>query len=105
MKIADIRAVGDDWLIVAGDVDPKRAVALVEKYWGKWPRGSYKAPVPVEPAARGAQYRHVPWPTPTLPLVTVAFRAPAFSDTGKDQAALSMALSLVMAKDPRKVAG
>jgi zinc protease len=43
---------------------------------------------------RGAQYRHVNWPSPTLPLVTVAFRAPAFSDTKKDQAALSMLLSL-----------
>ncbi|QNA99971.1 pitrilysin family protein [Massilia sp. Se16.2.3] len=81
-------------VIVAGDVDPKRAIALVEKYWAGWQKGSYKAPVPLEPAARGAQYRHVPWPTPTLPLVTVGFRAPAFSDRQKDQAALSMALSL-----------
>jgi len=81
-------------IIVAGDVDPKEAVAMVEKYWGGWKKGNYNVPVPAEPAARGAQYRHVPWPTPTLPLVTVAFRAPAFSDTEKDGAALSMLLSL-----------
>jgi len=81
-------------VIIAGDVEPKKAIALVEKYWAGWQKGSYKAPVPAEPAARGAQYRHVPWPTPTLPLVTVAFRAPAFSDTAKDQAALSTLLSL-----------
>jgi zinc protease len=81
-------------IIVAGDVEPKKAVAMVEKYWGGWKKGSYNVPVPAEPAARGAQYRHVPWPTPTLPLVTVAFRAPAFSDTEKDGAALSMLLSL-----------
>ena len=81
-------------VIVAGDVDPKKAVAMVEKYWGGWKKGSYNVPVPAEPAARGAQYRHVPWPTPTLPLVTVAFRAPAFSDTEMDGAALSMLLSL-----------
>ncbi|KQQ97674.1 peptidase M16 [Massilia sp. Leaf139] len=81
-------------IIVAGDVDPTKAVAMVEKYWGGWKKGSYNAPVPAEPAPRGAQYRHVPWPTPTLPLVTVAFRAPAFSDTQKDGAALSMLLSL-----------
>jgi len=67
---------------------------MVEKYWGAWRRGSFKSHVPVEPAPTGAQYRHVPWPTPTLPLVTVAFRAPAFSETQKDQAALSMLLSL-----------
>ena len=81
-------------IIVAGDVEPKRAIALVEKYWAGWQKGNYKAPVPAEPAPKGAQYRHVPWPTATLPLVTVAFRAPAFSDTRKDQAALSMLLSL-----------
>jgi zinc protease len=81
-------------IIVAGDVDPDKAIAMVEKYWSGWKKGSYTAPVPAEPPARGAQYRHVPWPTPTLPLVTVAFRAPAFSDTTKDSAALSMLLSL-----------
>lgn len=81
-------------IIVAGDVEPQKAIAMVEKYWAKWQKGSYNAPVPAEPAPRGALYRHVPWPTPTLPLVTVAFRAPAFSDTQKDQAALSMLLSL-----------
>jgi zinc protease len=81
-------------IIIAGDVDPKNAVALVEKYWSAWRRGSYNVAVPAEPAAQGAQYRHVSWQSPTLPLVTVAFRAPAFSDTKKDQAALSMLLSL-----------
>jgi zinc protease len=81
-------------VIIAGDVEPKKAIALVEKYWSRWQRGSYKSVVPAEPAPRGAQYRHVPWPTPTLPLVTVAFRGPAFSDTQKDQAALAMLLSL-----------
>ncbi|VXB76148.1 pitrilysin family protein [Massilia sp. 9I] len=81
-------------VIIAGDVDPGKAVAMVEKYWGSWKRGSFKSNVPVEPAAKGAQYRHVNWPTPTLPLVTVAFRSPAFSETQKDQAALSMLLSL-----------
>jgi zinc protease len=81
-------------IIVAGDVDPKKAIAMVEKYWSGWKKGSYKSAVPREPAPAGAQYRHVPWPTATLPLVTVAFRAPAFSDTDKDNAALSMLLSL-----------
>lgn len=81
-------------VIIAGDVEPAKAVAMVEKYWGAWKRGSFKSNVPVEAAPKGAQYRHVAWQTPTLPLVTVAFRAPAFSETRKDQAALSMLLSL-----------
>ncbi|MDQ1833826.1 M16 family metallopeptidase [Massilia scottii] len=81
-------------VIIAGDVDPQKAIALVEKYWSKWQKGTYKSEVPVEPAARGSLYKHVPWPTQTPPLVTVGFRAPAFSTTAKDHAALSMLLSL-----------
>jgi zinc protease len=81
-------------VIIAGDVEPQKAIALVEKYWSGWKKGSYKSVVPAEPAPRGAIYKHVPWPTPTLPYVTVAFRSPAFSTTSKDQAALAMALSL-----------
>lgn len=81
-------------IIIAGDVEPARAIALVEKYWSGWKKGSYKTAVPVEPPARGAIYKHVAWPTQTLPFVTVAFRGPAFSVTAKDQAALQMLLSL-----------
>jgi zinc protease len=83
-------------IIVAGDVEPRKAIAMVEKYWSKWQRGSYKSEVPAEPArtGKGAVYRHVPWATPTLPMVMVAFHAPAFSDKNREQAALSLALSL-----------
>ncbi|WP_370664040.1 M16 family metallopeptidase [Massilia rubra] len=81
-------------VIIAGDVEPQKAIALVEKYWSKWQKGSYKSEVPAEPAPTGALYKHVAWPTQTLPFVTVGFRAPAFSDTAKDHAALSMLLSL-----------
>ncbi len=81
-------------VIIAGDVDPQKAIALVEKYWSGWKKGTYKSVVPAEPAPKGAIYKHVPWPTPTLPYVTVAFRSPAFSDKVKDQAALSTLLSL-----------
>lgn len=85
-------------IIIAGDVEPAKAVALVEKYWSSWRRGTFSSNVPVEPAPRGAQYRHVAWQTPTLPLVTVAFRAPAFIAQQKEQAALSMALSLTFGR-------
>ena len=81
-------------VIIAGDVEPKQAIALVEKYWAGWKKGNYTVPVPTEPAPRGAQYRHVPWQTPTLPLVTVAFRGPAVLASPKDHAALSTLLSL-----------
>ncbi|MFM9433594.1 zinc protease [Janthinobacterium sp. CG_23.3] len=81
-------------VIIAGDVKPRQAIALVEKYWSKWQRGSAQAAVPAEPAPQGPVYRHVPWPSPTLPWVAVAFHAPAFSTTAKDQVALNTLLGL-----------
>ncbi|CDG83312.1 M16 family metallopeptidase [Janthinobacterium agaricidamnosum] len=81
-------------VIIAGDVNPQQAIALVEKYWSKWQRGTAQAPVPAEPAPHGPVYKHVPWPTQTLPWVAVSFHAPAFSTESKDQAALGMLLSL-----------
>ena len=71
-------------VIVAGDVDPDQVFPLVEKYFGPWKRGSFQVEIPQEPEPQGPVYAHVPWDTPTLPWVTVAFHGPAFSETDKD---------------------
>jgi zinc protease len=81
-------------LIIAGDVEPDRVLPLVEKYFGSWQRGSYKAKVPAEPAPSGPVYAHVPWSSTTLPWVTVAFHGPAFSETRKDWAAVHLLFDL-----------
>jgi zinc protease len=82
-------------VIVAGDVDAKAVLPLVQKHWGGWKTGpASPVTVPQEPPPSGAIYAHVPWPTATLPWVTVGFRAPAFSDTSKDYAAMGMVAAL-----------
>ncbi len=77
-------------VIVAGDVTADATRGLVEKYWGEWKRGSYRAEIPAEPAQAGPRTNHVDWPTPTLAWVAVAFRSPAYTDVDKDQAALDL---------------
>jgi zinc protease len=77
-------------VIVAGDVRKEQARALVEKYWGGWKRGGYRAEVPPETPQDGPRTAEVNWTTATLPWVLVAFRGPAYSDTEKDQAALDV---------------
>jgi zinc protease len=77
-------------IIVAGDVDAQQVLPLVQKYWGKWKKGSYVSTVPQEPKSTAAKYAHVEWPTPTSPIVAVAFRNPAFSETNPDNAAMDM---------------
>jgi len=81
-------------LIVAGDVKAAEVLPLVEKYFGSWQRGSYRAEIPREPAPQGPVYAHVPWPAPTIPWVTVAFHGPAFSSTARDYVALDMVADL-----------
>jgi zinc protease len=75
-------------IIVAGDVKPKSVRELTDKYWGAWKRGAYKPDIPAEPPQNGTRTNHVDWPSPTLPLIAIAFRAPAYTDSAKDTAAL-----------------
>ena len=77
-------------ILVVGDVQPKAVRAMVEKYFGDWKRGEYKAPIPAEPAQSEPRTRHIDWPSPTLPWVTVAYKGPAYTDTEKDSAALDV---------------
>ena len=39
--------------------------ALVDKYWGAWKRGNYKAAIPAEPVQTEPRQAHVDWPAPT----------------------------------------
>ncbi|MEO8192093.1 MAG: pitrilysin family protein, partial [Acidobacteriota bacterium] len=81
-------------VIVAGDVNPPEVLRLVEKYWGGWKGGKNDVVIPAEPAARGPVYAHVPWSSPTLPIVWVGFHGPAFSETEPDFAAIHMLFDL-----------
>jgi len=86
-------------IVVAGDVDPKQVRALVDKSWGNWKRGSYHPDIPVEPAQKGPRENKIDWPSPTLPLIEIAFHAPAYSDTGKDWAALDALATLAFGRN------
>lgn len=77
-------------LILAGDVDPVRTGALVERHWGGWARGGYRGAIPAEPVSTTPRRARIPWPARTLPYIAVAFRAPAFSVTEPDSAALEL---------------
>ncbi|HET8798215.1 MAG TPA: pitrilysin family protein, partial [Thermoanaerobaculia bacterium] len=80
-------------VIVAGDVEPNRVFQLVEKYFGDWKQGSFTVDIPQEPERKGPVYAHVPWSSPTLPWVTVAFHGPSFSKLA-DQSAMDVAFDL-----------
>jgi zinc protease len=78
-------------IVVAGDITKERSRATLEKYWGKWQRGDYRPVIPTEPPpAGGPRANHVNWPTRTMPWINIAYRAPAYTDTEIDSAALDL---------------
>jgi zinc protease len=75
-------------IIVAGDVKQKPVRDLVVKSWGAWKHGDYKAEIPSEPPQDAPRSRQVAWPGATLPLIGIAFKGAAYTDSAKDAAAL-----------------
>jgi len=77
-------------LIVVGDVDPQKVVALAKRYYGAWQRG-YKAPdIEPEPPQSEAKTGHIDWPSPIHPQMVVGYHVPAFSVDSPDSAALEL---------------
>lgn len=85
-------------ILVVGDVEPDNVRKLVDKYWSGWKRGDYKAEIPVEPPQDGPRQAHINWPSPTLPWLVVAFKAPAYSDESKETAALDLLTFLALSE-------
>ena len=75
-------------ILVAGDVQPKAVREIVDRYWGAWKRGDYKPEIPTEPQQQAPQVRQLTWPSPTLPLIAIGYKGPAYTDSAPDTAAL-----------------
>ncbi len=75
-------------IVVVGDVRPRPVRQAVEKFWGEWKHGSYKAEIPTEPPQDGPRTAHIDWPSTTLPILSMAFKAPAYTDSDPETAAL-----------------
>lgn len=79
-------------VVIVGDVDPKVAFPLVEKYFGKWTSPKQNAPaIPVEPPPSGLKDVHITWPSQTSPLLWVGFRTDAKFST-KDRSSVALEL-------------
>jgi zinc protease len=75
-------------IVLAGDVKSKTAHDMIVKNWGAWKRGDYKPEIPMEPPQGEAKTNDIAWPDQTLPLIAIAFKGPAYTDSAKDTAAL-----------------
>jgi zinc protease len=70
-------------LLIVGDFDFAEAARLVRERYSGWQRG-YQAPaVPAEPPQRETRERTIDYPGRTLPIVSLNFKAPAWSATDR----------------------
>jgi zinc protease len=75
-------------ILVVGNVKPREVREMVDRSWGNWQRGVFRPEIPQEPAQEGPRVARVDWPGPTLPIVEIAYKGPAYTDSAKDTAAL-----------------
>jgi zinc protease len=77
-------------LLVVGDYDWASLSALVERHYSGWERGGYVVDIPREPPQSAPRDASVRWPAPTLPLLAIAYKAPAFSTESIDMPGLDV---------------
>jgi zinc protease len=77
-------------LVIAGDFDAAKTKALVRKYYSAWKPG-YKAPaIEAEPRQTAPREQTVKYPGRTLPIVSINYKAPAWSGTDRTAVALEV---------------
>ncbi len=83
-------------VIIAGDIDPEAATAMVEKHWAAWKSGGVASvEVPQEPPQGAPVVVHHRWDSATLPWLSVGFHGPRFSTVDKSYVALDFLLDLL----------
>ena len=82
-------------VVVVGDFNQERLVALAKQYYGPWKRGTYKLDVPAEPPQTQEKTINLPWKAKTLPVVAMGYHGPAFSDNSKDMPAMDLLSQLL----------
>ena len=86
-------------IVIVGDIKEPEVLQMVKNYWSDWKAGDYKQKIPVESVQKEARSKHIEWAAQTLPYVAVAYRAPAFSETEKDKAALDLLAAIAFGEN------
>ncbi|MCG7532813.1 insulinase family protein [Psychrobium sp. MM17-31] len=77
-------------LVIVGDVDPAKTMAMVKKYWGNWQRGDFKTVVPQEPKQLAPRYKHEVYPNLPGHWLLVSYKGSDWQPKAKDRASLDL---------------
>ena len=81
---------GNCVLLISGGFDVDKARELVNKYYSDWEPGYVPPEIETEPPQEGAREVEVKFPGRTLPLMSIAYKAPAWSTTDRTTVALQI---------------
>ncbi len=74
-------------LVVAGDIDAKATLALIQKYYSGWQKGYSAPPIKPEPPQKAERTAEISYPGKTLPIIDIAYKGDAFDPKNKDYVA------------------
>jgi zinc protease len=77
-------------LVVVGDIQPDKVVAMAKQYYGDWTKGYKKPDVQPEPPQTEAKSASLDWPNDVRPQMMIGYHMPAFSTDNTDSAALDL---------------
>jgi zinc protease len=65
-------------LVLVGDYDREKAEEYLKKYYSNWETGYVKPNIPTEPEQQEERTRDIEFPSRTLPILSVNYKAPAW---------------------------
>ena len=81
-------------ILITGNFDANQALELIKKYYTPWKKGDYVTHPLAEPPQAAEKRDKVDYAGDTLPIVMVAYKAPAFGADSMDYAALTLLADL-----------
>ena len=77
-------------LLIVGDFDQSKTLGLIRNYYGNWKKGYQTPPVTQEPEQKTERNSSVKYSGKTLPILTLAYKSPAYNP--EDRTALAGSL-------------
>jgi zinc protease len=71
-------------LILVGDIDTRKTMILVEKYYGAWEKGYVSPEIHAEPVQTAERTGEVSYPGKSLPILSLAYKGDAFDTNNRE---------------------
>jgi zinc protease len=71
-------------ILITGDIDPNKTLALINKYYGEWEKGYISPSITPEPPQTAERIGEVAYTGKTLPIIDIAYKGAALDPNNND---------------------